>query len=180
MSLIPIGFFAVAGAGVADFELIETQVVGAGTQATSITFTGLNIYANDYKYLQVRSYINGTHGTELVLCRINGDTTASYANYIFFQNSGSVSRRSFSGRTYIEVGAAGGLIANFADPFSTTKNKSVEIFSSSFNSSVGYGSVYSGSGMYYKTDAISSITFTFATSDVRFNAGTRFSIYGVR
>jgi hypothetical protein len=184
--LIPLGFLAGSGGVEGDFELIETQILSS-SQA-SITFTGLGSYSAVYKHLQIRAATRTSRtgfSNGLISLRFNGDTTSSYATHQLTGNGSSVASYASSSQTsilYALTGASadtatngfGGAVLDILDPFSTTKNKTTRSISG-----VATGAIEIDSGLYYKTDSITSITLL-GISSTNLLSGSRFSLYGIK
>lgn len=190
--LIPFGVFSAAGAGggaaAGAYELISSTIL-TGTQA-SVTFdvTGLG---STYKHLQVRLTARSTatnYSNEKIGIRLNSNTGNNYSSHVLFGNGSSVysatsgSSVAIMEDQYVAGGGAssnifGAVIADFLDPFSSTKNKTVRTF---FGNTAG-PIVGLSSGVFLSTSATTSITFSPATIvPGTWVAGSRFSIYGVK
>jgi hypothetical protein len=188
MTLSALGIFSAAGAGgvQGDYELIETITLGTAT--ASVTFSSLASYASTYKHLQVRAATRtGRTGfaTGAVSLRFNGDTSTSYRYHELFGNGSSVSSFADSAQSSIRsafVGASadtvasgfGATVLDVLDAFSATKNTTTRSLSG-----VATGGVTLNSGLYFQTNAVSSMTFTCIAS-TNFAVGSRFSLYGIR
>lgn len=185
---IPLGILAVAGAGAAStgaYDLLETTLIT--TTTTSVTFSNLNNYSN-YKHLQVRATLNNTQSANSptdVDFRFNNDTSSSYAWHYVGAESTSVIASGGSSNSYINLNKAvsrsslnvwNGLIIDILDPFITTKNTTVRYLTGVYDS--GGKAIFLGSGVYLKTDAITSMYF--APSGTGLRAGSRLSLYGIK
>ena len=192
MSLILLGILnsqAAAAGGGAAYDLLETQIVS--TPASSLTFSSLDTLAADYKHLQVRASIqsNRNSGDDPMIMTFNNDTSTSYARHILYGNGSNVQASSQSSRTYIFVDgmattygsslAYSGLCLDILDFQNTNKNTTTRILTGFYGSS-GNKHVMEHSGLYYKTDAITSIKFDFSLSGSSINGGSRFSLYGIK
>jgi hypothetical protein len=186
--LIPFGVLSAAAfAPVAEdaYELIESSILGSSQ--SSITFSSLATYASTYKHLQIRlaarSDRSGTAG-EGILLRINGDTGSNYARHVMNGNGSTVDSFGVANDTSLQVGnifsAAdganqfGGVVVDFLDVYSTSKNKTIKSLAGSAPSFI-----FLRSGVRLNTEAISSLTLqpAFGTN---FVTGSRFSLYGIR
>ena len=167
------------------YDLLETQTLG--TTAASVTFTGLGTLAAGYQHLQIRAVArsNGAIGANAAYAYLNGDTSASYASHRLEGNGVSVGSSSYVGGTNAWIGyVAGGngtanvfgsFIVDFLDAFSTSKNTTYRSLNGNPDpTSNDYVSLYSG--LYNKTDAMTSVTLFHGTGS--WDIGSRFSLYG--
>jgi hypothetical protein len=73
-----------AGGAAGAYDLLESEVLS--TSSTSIVFDNLDVYATDYKHLQIRAVTRDTRaisGANNVIMHFNGDTSGS--NYFQLQ-----------------------------------------------------------------------------------------------
>ncbi len=171
-----------AGYSFMDYELIESVFVAS--PAASVTFSNLQNYAAEYEHLQIRATIKTNHAAtwEVGQIRLNNDSASNYATHALAGNGSSVVSNASASATsmaYFTAGtttasAFGGLIIDILDAYSTSKNKTLRMFS-------GYGSVEVrlSSGVWLSTNSITSATLSpiFGTS---ISANSRFSLYGIR
>lgn len=190
MSPIPLGIFAVSGAGPApvinDFDLLETTLISSNT--ASVTFSSLDSYASaGYKHFQIRGTVRGDDGNTLWM-RLNGDTGANYSRHQLTATGSTVSS-SFSSTTRMNVCFAmansgnntnvfSAFVADILDFSSSNKNTTVRSLGGNtqqtgFNTALGLFS-----GVWRNTSAITSITLLPDTGNLV--SGTRFSLYGVK
>jgi hypothetical protein len=188
MSPIPIGFFAASAAQVGgSYDLLETSILTSN--AASVTFSNLGNYASDYQHLQIRATLRDTRSgfsAAIYSMRFNGDTSASYTSHSLGGNGSSVSSGRFGETDQMLLGVIpssnaeannfGATVVDILDPFETTKNTTVRALTGTHTSGVREIGIYSG--VYFKTNAISSITvFSQFGNLVQFS---RFSLYGYR
>ena len=177
--LIPFGILSAAGIG-SDYELIESQILG--TAAASVTFTGLSVYSDTYKHLQVRVTSNSSP-SRFGLQFNSASSLGNYAFHYLFANGSSVLSGGSSGGTSFTSAITCGIgttsssaaVMDILDCYSTTKNKTVRSYS-------GYpNEIALWSGVWLNTNAISSLTVLGVESPVRnFGIGSRFSLYGIK
>jgi len=192
MTLSALGIFSAAGAGggvsLSDFELIETQILGSAQ--ASVIFSNLNNYSSTYKHLQIRATVRTNRGAneDILAVRFNGDTGSNYGgHYLYGTGSTVASGETFAGGPYTYIysnfvaagnntaNAFAGVVIDFLDAYSTSKNKTIRVaFGSPGGNLVGLGS-----GLWRNTNAISSITL-FPAIGSSLNATSRFSIYGIK
>ena len=170
---------AVGGAG--DYQLLETTILGS--DASSVTFTGLGSYT-DYKHLQVRIVARETAatGTSVGSLTFNSDTSSSYADHRLRANGSTVSAANATSATksafmYFPgspeaTGQFGGAVMDILDFSDTSKNTTIRCLSGNPGSYMGLIS-----GLYFKTDAITSLSILPQTG---FLTGSRFSLYGLK
>jgi len=184
------GALGVAGAA-SDFELIETQTVGAGG-AASITLGSGGTIPQTYKHLQIRLIGRGGQSaiTSGVYVQVNGDATAAdYKSHYLQSNNIStpvsgVSNGTTSGfadagpiaGANATSGVFGAIIIDALDYTNTSKNKTLRTLGGVDNNGTGY--VTFTSGLWISTAAITSITLNSATGN--FAQYSTFSLYGVK
>jgi len=183
--LIPLGILAASGGVVGDYELIESAILTSNE--SSVTFSNLGTYSSTYKHLQIRYTARSLRNVDqdFPVLRFNGDDTASYAWHRLDGNGSSVSSAAGTSQTSIALfnmpdaqsatSVFSGTVIDILDPYSTTKNTTIR-------SLVGWIGFYNRialtSGVYLKTDSITSISII--PSNANLASGSRFSIYGVR
>lgn len=162
------------------YESIATAT-GNGT-ASSVTFSSI---PSTYKSLQLRiSYL--ATATKLFL-QPNGDTnTANYARHSLYADGSTVSALGVAASTnpFITNLAADSsttnptvVIIDIHDYASTTKNKTVRIFTGIDNN--GSGAVNLNSILWMSTTAISSLVIPNQNGN-NYNTGSTFSLYGIK
>jgi hypothetical protein len=182
--LIPLGFLASSGGGAeTDFELIETYIISSST--STVTFSSLGSYSSTYKHLQIRAVAKPATNANTYL-RINGDTSTNYAWHELFTYDPATSVASGAGASQNHIKAIyadgtgtansfGAGIIDILDSYSTTKNKTVRIFTGTTDD------LFIGvrSGFWNNTNSITSLTLV--TSDgSNLATGSRFSLYGIK
>jgi hypothetical protein len=185
---IPLGIFAVAGAGggaaAPAYELISTTVLTS--TSANITFSSI---PSTYKHLQLRNVVRSTGNNEdNYRMTFNGVGGTAYADHFLSGDGASVVSSGATNMAFVRIlfasAYSGSPSAQFAssvidivDYASTTKNKTVKGLS---------GEIYSGqrtratlfSGLWNNTSAISSITLVPGADS--FQIGSRFSLYGIK
>lgn len=171
------------------FESIATAT-GTGSSGT-ITFSSI---PSTYKHLQIRGIFKvagtGFYIDDLYL-RLNGDSGSNYARHALLGTGAAASAAGAASSSYIDCGrvlSSDATIANtmFAavidiqDYQSTTRNKTVRIFSGADgNLSDTSFRVYLASGLWMNTNAVTSLTFSTASS-LNFTTATSVSLYGIK
>lgn len=175
-----------AGFAPSSFDFLESQVLT--TTASSVTFTGLGSYT-DYEHLQLRlvAKTNNTSSGTTVKITFNGDTGNNYSRHeLYAYSGGTVS--SFATTSIPAIYSAsvdsngdpgwGLQIIDILDFGSSNKNTTTRTQAIQRLGSYGSETVTLGSGAWYNTSAVTSLTITTWTAS--FIAGSRFSIYGVK
>lgn len=172
------------------YDALSTVTVPSGGVA-SIEFAAI---PQGYKHLQIRGIARNTvasTGAEAVIFRMNSDTSSSYAYHsiqtINVLNSGNPFASAATSQTNMWTGTSteGGELANvFAamitdvlDYNSVSKNKTVKTLYG-MNTNGGTDVLGLRSGLWIKTDAITSLTLT--NSSGNFAQHSQFTLYGVR
>ena len=161
------------------FESIATSTPNG---VSTVTFSSI---PSTYQHLQLRVLAKTAADTYFRI-RVNGDTTTNYSRHSLYGDGTSagaqgnaVALSSFASLgTIVNVGGTqpAGLIFDFHDYASTTKNKTIREFSGSDMN--GSGEVRLASSLWLSTSAIDSITF-FTAGD-NFSTGTTIALYGVK
>jgi hypothetical protein len=184
--LIPLGILASAGGVppiVSDYELISTTVLGSAQ--SSVVFD-VSAFASTYRHLQIRLVAKqSSTGYGDFRFRFNSDSGSNYSDHVIYGNGSSVTSLAQTSQTSARGGwlvrnstanifSAG--VVDILDAYSTTKNKTFRSLAGGPDTSARF--IYFGSGAYYSTDSLTSVTIT--PDDANFLTGSRFSIYGVK
>jgi hypothetical protein len=178
-----VGSFAPAGGS---FESIATQTLGSS--AASITFSSI---PSTYQHLQIRfmSTLTGTTASdEFLWLTFNSTGGTSYADHYLWGSGTSASAGGidsqpnirFIGQSDLTVGSVDAFsvgIIDIHDYKSTTKNKTVRVFSGWDNN--GGGRLNLSSGLFNNTGAISTIKIE-RSGSTNMAAGSVFSLYGIK
>ena len=179
-----------AGGAAGDFDLIESQILSSSQ--TSITFSSLSTYATTYKHLQIRAVTRDTRaisGSNNVIMRFNGDTTASYRQMHFLKGDGStISSFAEATTSYIipfaepsasdTTDAFGVAVVDLTDAFSSNKN-TISRSLRGMNLDAAYATqVGLSSGLWMNTASLTEIYLAPIVGS--FAANTRVSLYGVK
>jgi hypothetical protein len=177
------------GAAGGSYESIATAV-GTGS-ASTISLTSI---PSTYKHLQVRATFKttgtGFYGDDLIL-RLNSDTGSNYAWHILKGNGSAASASGVSSTTSMRCGYAFSsdsaltdrvftAIVDIHDYASTTKNKTVRVFSGGdANIADTSFQVFLTSGLWVNTSAVTSLTFS-TSSALNWTSATQVSLYGIK
>jgi len=190
---IPLGVLAVAGAAAAGggsaFDLLETQILGS--DASSVTFTGLGAYS-DYKHLHLRisSQVTstGSSANRNLRMTFNGDSAANYNSHTIAAEIGSLfsyadlsQSATYIGKTSVVFGAShdnqfAPALVDILD-FSNT-NKFTTVRAMGGISASQDGDLLYQSSVWRNTAAITQ--FQIYPDVQSFKALSRFSLYGVK
>jgi hypothetical protein len=168
------------------FESIATQTLGSS--AASITFSSI---PSTYQHLQIRfmSTLTGTTASdEFLWLTFNSTGGTSYADHYLWgsgssESAGGVNSQAnirFIGQSDLTVGSVDAFsvgIIDIQDYKSTTKNKTVRVFSGWDNN--GGGRINLSSGLFNNTGAISTIKIE-RSGSTNMAAGSVFSLYGIK
>jgi hypothetical protein len=175
-----------AGGGGGAYDLLETTTLA--TSASSVTFSGLGSYS-DYAHLQLRMVARGPRPSTFdgLQMNFNGDTSTNYITHYLKGNgtivaSGSINS-SFNGLAFNPVftsadsasGAFGAAVFDILDFSNSSKNTTVR----GLFGSTDLDNIQLASGLFIDTSAVSSVLLAplFGTD---YNAGSRFSLYGIK
>ena len=187
MSLIPFGFWAASGAGGGGgaYDLLETTTLTSS--ASSVTFSGLGSYS-DYAHLQIRAVTRTGVGTySETLLQFNGDTGSNYSTHRLRGNGSNVTSSGWIADTKIHAssgeqsnsasGAYFAMVLDILDFSSSSKNTTIRSLSGGTGMSNTQDQVALTSGVWVNTAAVTSMEFSYS---VDFQAGSRFSLYGIK
>ena len=178
-----IGSYAPVGGS---FESIATAT-GTGSSGI-ITFTSI---PSNYQHLQIRGIYkdgNNTNDTALLNIGFNNDSGTNYATHSLRSDGSAVTALGTASRVWILARGAGvfsdsnlanivgSSIIDIHDYASTTKNKTVRIFSGADLN--GSGIVAINSGVWLSTNAITRIDLL--SNGTTFTNQTTFALYGIK
>lgn len=174
--LPPLGFFAHGAAITGDYQAIMTATVDSGG-ASSITFSSI---PSTFKHLQIRYIgLGSTNGNPIF--RFNGDTgsNSDYTWHVLYGNGSNALAAAGAPTTFsylgnINASAPDAGVIDILDYADTNKYKTTRLLAGTDTN--GGGEVGLFSGVYMKTNAISSITFSFTN----FTQYTQFALYGIK
>lgn len=187
MSPVPLGIWAVAGAGngaTGSFDFISSTIL-TSNQA-SVTFD-VSTLSSTYKHLQIRyttrSSRTDTNNDELVYSFNN--ISGSFTHSVEGTGSTAISRNNSSYGMFVggnataldASGIYGAGISDFLDIFSSTKNKTIRTFAG--KSSPTTPVVNLMSSLWNSTSVVTSIKMNLL-SGANFVTGSRFSLYGIK
>jgi hypothetical protein len=167
------------------YDAIGTAVVGAGGQST-ITFSSI---PSTYKHLQVRisARTNRAATVDPMNLRFNSDSGSSYAHHAVYGDGASTAAEGLATQTGIKFYRAAGnsatseifgmAIVDILDYANTSKNKTVRYLGGIDQN--GSGEVFLGSGLFYVTNAITTLTIT-PFVGTSFNQYSQFDLYGIK
>jgi hypothetical protein len=181
---------ASGGAGGA-YDLLESEVLS--TTSTSIVFDNLDVYASDYKHLQIRAVTRDTRaisGANNVIMHFNGETSGSnYFQLQYIKGDGSTATSGTEGVTsYIipytqpsandTTNAFAGAVIDLLDPFSSNKYTTSRSLrgvnlDAQYSTQVGLSS-----GIWMNTAALTEISLSPIVGS--FAAFSRVALYGVK
>ena len=175
-----------AGGGGA-FESIASAT-GTGSSG-EITFSSI---PSTYQHLQIRGIARSSQASHITLMRmrLNGDTGNNYAQHTLYGNGSTVGVDTNTSDSEIQwvapipaassaTNVIGAFIIDLHDYASTTKNKTVRVFSGDDNNTANTDyQVFLKSGLWMNTSAVTSITLRL--SGVNFTTQTSIALYGIK
>ena len=162
------------------FESIATAT-GTGSSGT-ITFSSI---PSTFKHLQVRANVIPTSAGNSTNLRINNDTGGNYTRHRLYGTGTTVVADGAISQTQINLTGAGSgdtsyptaIIIDILDYASTSKNKTVRIFSGIDKNGGADVSVNVQSGLWISTNAITQID---VISAANFGTASTFALYGIK
>lgn len=169
------------------FELIETQTVGAGGQA-SITFSSI---LQTYKHLEIRGTIRNSgnsNNTYVLNVRCNADTGNNYSTHYLrgpganpaVSGAATSTSAGYAGVSVDSSTAAlgwGGFVMQILDYTSTSKNKTLRSLAGVDTNGGGVIDFYSTAWLNSST-AITSLTFLFSANNL--SQFSSISLFGIK
>lgn len=175
-----------AAGGGGDFESIASAT-GTGSSNT-ITFSSI---PSTYTSLQIR-FIGRTTASDVpanLHIRLNGDTGSNYAQHQLYGDGTTATASGAATQTRIRGGAIstaaetsgvmGVNIVDIHDYSSTTRNKTVRIFSGIDKNGSG-GFVELGSGLWASTSAVNSVSLLTTVTGGSWTTDTVIALYGIK
>lgn len=163
------------------FESIATSTLGAN--ASSVTFSSI---PNTYTSLQIRILGFKVTTSDFIKVQFNSDTAANYASHGVDADGTAVNAYGLSSQNEMGISRFSGWTVSTTLPFvtildihdyaSTSKNKTIRVFSGQDRN--GAGRVDLDSGLWMNTSAVNAISFTAASGNL--GTGSVFSLYGIK
>lgn len=177
---------AIAGNGAGGGGSFESIATASGTGSSGvITFSSI---PSTYQHLQIRAIARDSFASSIIdfgVLQFNSSSTGYAAHWLYGDGAsvnvtGSASRSSTGWWTSVGDGYAANImgvtIFDIHDYASTTKNKTIRIFTGADTN--GAGRVGLTSGLWANTNAITSISFI--SPNANFTTNTRFALYGIK
>lgn len=178
-----------AGGGGGAYESIATAT-GTGSSAT-ITFSSI---PSTYKHLQIRGIMKSTsalnQNTAEFTIALNSDTGSNYAVHRLTGDGATVAASGGASTNYPSLNLSvprsdgstpntmGTLVLDLHDYASTTKNKTLRMFSGADQNGTGTYGLGLFSSLWINTSAVTSLSLTVASGN--WTTSTVFSLYGIK
>jgi len=167
----------------ASFISIATVTVGSGG-AASAEFTSI---PSTYSHLQLRVFTQGTRANtiDFLYIQLNSDTSTSYTYHYLTGDGASAIAGAITSDTYFDLGRYpassstsifGASVIDILDYANTNKYKTLRHLGS--YDANGSGRVEFRSGLWLKTNAITSIKFAMANANL--GQYSTFALYGIK
>ena len=183
-----VGIIASSG-GAAAGTAYESIASATGTGSSdTITFSSI---PSTYTSLQIR-FIGRTTASDVpanLHIRLNGDTGSNYAQHQLSGDGTTVTASGLATQTRIRGGAIstaaetagimGVNIIDIHDYASTTRNKTIRIFSGVDKNGAG-GFVELGSGLWASTSAVNSVSLFTTVTGGSWSTNSTFALYGIK
>lgn len=165
------------------FESIATAS-GTGSSNT-ITFSSI---PGTYQHLQIRIFASSDYGSasRSLFVRLNGDTGSNYVRHKLNGDGSAATASAQTSQTSAgNLTVAGGADSNILSPAiidihdyaSTTKNKTLRMFSG-FDNNSSSGRINLDSGLWLNTSAVTSLSIFLA--DGNWTTTSTFALYGIK
>jgi hypothetical protein len=182
-----LGFWAAAGAGggaSSDFELISTSVLGSA--ASSVTFSSV---PQTYKHLQIRFVTRGdSFGNSRAYLTLNSDTSSFTYHRLQATSGGGISSSGWGSGTFPggwvadvngnDVTGWAGAVVDLLDYTSTNKYKTVRSLNGAASDTSSSRQIQLTSSLWLSTAAVTTVGLVSSVNN--FDAGSRFSLYGIK
>ena len=163
------------------FESIATSTPTSGTSIT------LNSIPQTYKHLQLRiNFVQGSNSGNLYAYFNNDSTYTSYTTHILRGNASTATATGYAAGGYgalalLESSGTttypAGIIMDILDYNSTSKFKTVKVFSAIEDNGGGNARIFLMSSMWLSTAAVTRIDVQTSTS---FASGANIALYGIK
>ena len=167
-------------AAAGDFESIATVSVGSGG-AASATFSSIPA---TYTHLQLRISARTASGDDIIVFRVNSDSTNAYSIHRLFGNGTSATASATISYNYGGIGITpssadvfGASVCDILDYANTNKYKTFRSLSGREDNSAGL--IELRSSLWNNTNAVSSIVVT-NDSATNFAQYSHFALYGIK
>lgn len=176
---------------VGDFESIATVTVGSGG-TSAIDFTSI---PGTFQHLQIRAIARSTRTAstgDFFSVQFNGDTTSSYYYGHGLYGDGATAAANANGAgtsIFMEriacasqnTGVFSGGVIDILDYANTNKNKTTRhLMGWDNNGATNPGQIFLGSGLWIKTNAITSIKIVTGAGAFSFAQYSHFALYGIK
>jgi hypothetical protein len=162
------------------YESIATNTVGSGG-TTSVTFGSI---PSTFTHLQIRYIARNASLANNTIIRFNGDSSTNYSTHYLIGNGSTASAGAETSSTYIYTDILSQTTTSFSptivdilDYANTNKYKTARSLSGIDMN--GSGTIWSASGAWRSTAAITSITFSMPAG-FNFAEYTQFALYGIK
>jgi hypothetical protein len=164
------------------YDEIATQTLSSAS--TTVTFSSI---PSTYTDLILVSSVGSSDSAQVYSCRLNGDTGTNYSLTLLVGTGGGAASQRETSISKMNIGkgigvntpnASAVIISNFQNYSNTTTNKTVL---SRVSEALGaYPGVSATVGLWRNTAAITSIELSLNNGIATFNAGSTFSLYGIK
>lgn len=183
--MLPWGIVASAGSGVGgSYELIATTVLSSA--AATVTFSSV---PQTYKHLQIRFVTRGdSFGNSRAYLTLNSNTSSFTYHRLQATPGGGVSSNGWASGTFPggwvadvngnDVTGWVGAIVDLLDYTNTSKNKTIRSFNGAASDASGSRVIQLTSSLWSNTAAVNTVGLVSSANN--FDAGSRFSLYGIK
>jgi len=168
----------ITGSGGAVLSSYDSIATATGTGSTgTVTFSSI---PSGYKHLQIRSIATSTSSYGLI--RFNSDSASNYVTHFLYGDGATVTATALTAQTSLYGARADNSthfsvgIVDILDFNSTTKNKTIRVFTGQDGN--GSGTIMVNSGLWLSTSAITSITIN--TQSGNWATTAQFALYGMK
>jgi len=166
------------------YESIATTTLGSAS--STITFSSI---PSTYKHLQLRMIARSsrTQNSGYAVVRFNSDSGSNYSQHSLYGDGASAAAGGSASTAYSTLiylpgslrGASifGAAVIDVLDYQNTSKNKTLRVLDGYDSNGAGY--IELGSGGWYNTAAVSTITIT-EFNGQNFEAYSSFALYGIK
>lgn len=168
--------------GVPTVSLTDYESIATATGTGSSAFVTFSSIPSTYTHLQIRGIAAGAVNTFADMT-FNADTTTSYSQHDIYGDGAAAGAEAGATRANIPVTALpnvtsvyNSFIIDILDYANTNKYKTARVLQG--RDANGSGTIYFMSGLWQKTNAISSITITSRSGNIAANSS--FALYGIK
>jgi len=176
----------IASAITGNLNVNSYESIMTATVSTAVGYVEFTSIPATYTHLQIRAIADTTAGDVSIFARFNGDTGSNYSWHTLYTDGGGSAYSDYNGvsstsyTSFSRGGNGSGVfsasVIDILDYKDTNKYKTLRSFTGKDNN--GSGIIWLSSGSWRNTNAITSITITPDSGNLK--TYTQFALYGIK